>query len=190
MQGTPEMPETQRRGIDRALKKETNTSIVRGEQQMNVEARLTRLESIETIRNLKAEYCDLCDSGYDADAITALFTEDGAWDGGPLGCFEGRTRLHRFFSNMPKSMSFAAHHITNSAVKLADDGESAKARWYLLQTATLASEPRAVWLAAVYDDVLVRTAGEWKFQRMTIRTRFFTPHDEGWVKTPQLGATR
>ncbi|NOX49622.1 MAG: nuclear transport factor 2 family protein [Gammaproteobacteria bacterium] len=145
-----------------------------------------RIESLEQIRSLKAHYCDLCDEGYDADALTALFTADALWDGGDLGQFQGHERIHRFFSNMPKVMSFAVHHITNSAIQLSEDGLRADARWYLLQTATVRVSERAVWLAGRYDDVLVREADTWKFQSVKIQTRFFTPHDEGWATTPLL----
>ena len=154
--------------------------------KIDIETRMTRIESLEEIRSLKAHYCDLCDEGYDADALTALFTEDAVWDGGDLGKFEGRDRIHRFFSNMPNVMSFAIHHITNSAIQLSDDGKQANARWYLLQTATVRAGNRALWLAGRYDDVLVRVSDKWKFQSVKIQTRFFTPHDEGWAETPFL----
>jgi len=153
---------------------------------MDIETRLQRVESLERIRCLKAHYCDLCDEGYDADALTALFTPDAVWDGGDLGCFEGRDRIHKFFAQMPNAMSFAIHHITNSAIQLSDDGQQATARWYLLQTATLSATNQAVWLAGRYDDDLVMDGDDWKFRRVAIKTRFFTPHEEGWAQTPVL----
>ena len=52
---------------------------------MNLEARIRRLEAADSIRRLKAHYCDLCDEGYDADALASLFAADAVWDGGRLG---------------------------------------------------------------------------------------------------------
>jgi hypothetical protein len=153
---------------------------------MEAELRLRRIESVEEIRCLKARYCDLCDDGYDADSLVGLFTPDGTWDGGDLGRFEGQRALHGFFSNMPRTMSFALHHITNSAVRVSEDCRSAQATWYLLQTATLQRDNRAVLLAGRYQDNLVYDDGQWRFRRMTIRTRFFTPLHEGWAQTPNL----
>jgi len=153
---------------------------------MDHELRLRRVESLEEIRCLKARYCDLCDDGYDADALVGLFTEDGAWDGGDLGRFEGRQALHRFFSNMPRTMSFALHHITNSAIRISEDCRTADATWYLLQTATLQRNNRAVLLAGRYHDELVHDGRQWRFRQMRIRTRFFSPLDEGWAQTPNL----
>ncbi|MEM7077737.1 MAG: nuclear transport factor 2 family protein [Pseudomonadota bacterium] len=82
----------------------------------DIDIRLRRVEAAEQIRLLKARYCDLCDEGYPADELCALFTEDGTWDGGEMGVFEGHAARHKFFTNMPSVMSFAIHHVTNSAV--------------------------------------------------------------------------
>lgn len=153
---------------------------------MDIETRFRRLEALEQIRLLKARYCDLCDAGYPADALTDLFTEDGVWDGGEMGVFEGRQAIHRFFSNMPKVMSFAIHHVTNSAVEVHDDATSARGRWYLLQTATLQETNQAVWLAAQYDDHLVCNNDEWVFQRVNLKSRFYTTHEAGWANVPHL----
>ena len=97
-----------------------------GVTTMSIETRLRRVEAAEQIRLLKADYCDLCDADYPADALCELFTEDGVWDGGEMGVFQGRDALHRFFSNMPNVMSFAIHHVTNSAVDVNEDATSAR----------------------------------------------------------------
>jgi hypothetical protein len=153
---------------------------------MSIEIRLQRLEAAEQIRILKAEYCDLCDAGYPANALCSLFTEDGVWDGGEMGVFEGRDALHRFFSNMPNVMSFAIHHVTNSAGVVNEDATSARGRWYLLQTATIKKTDQAVWLAAQYDNELVYTNDKWLFRRVTLRSRFYTTHKDGWAHVPHL----
>lgn len=153
---------------------------------MNIEARLRRVEAAEQIRLLKARYCDLCDAGYPADELSNLFTEDGVWDGGEMGVFEGRNAVHQFFSNMPKVMSFAIHHVTNSAVDVNEDATSARGRWYLLQTATLKKTNQAVWLAAQYDDHLVYKDDTWLFHRVNLKSRFYTTHEAGWANIPHL----
>jgi ketosteroid isomerase-like protein len=153
---------------------------------MNLEDRLRKVEAAEEIRILKADYCDLCDAGYPADELCALFTDDGVWDGAEMGVFEGRDALHRFFTNMPNVMSFAIHHVTNSAVEVSDDASFARGRWYLLQTATVKASDEAVWLAAHYDDEIVATDAGWRFKRVQLRSRFYTSHKAGWAKVPHL----
>lgn len=153
---------------------------------MNLETRLKRVEALEQIRLLKAHYCDLCDDGYPADALCDLFTEDGVWDGGEMGVFDGRDAIHRFFANMPNVMSFAIHHVTNSAVEVSEDAASARGRWYLLQTATMKETNQAVWLAARYEDQLVYTNDRWLFRHVKLASRFFTTHEAGWANVPHL----
>jgi hypothetical protein len=152
----------------------------------SIESRLQRVEALEQIRLLKAKYCDLCDDGYPADALISLFTDDGAWDGGEMGVFEGRDAVHGFFTNMPNVMSFAIHHVTNSAIEVSEDATTARGRWYLLQTATLKGNDEAVWLAARYDDDLVFQDDRWLFRRVTLRSRFYTTHKVGWADLPNL----
>ena len=149
---------------------------------MNLEQRLIRVESIEAIRTLKARYCDLCDEGYDADALCALFTEDAVWDGGKLGVYEGIEKIHEFFVDMPNVMSFAIHNVTNSAVELSQDGQSAVARWYLIQMATQKEQNLAVWLTGRYVDQLVLENDIWKFKHVSLTARFYSPYDQGWAE--------
>ena len=150
------------------------------------ESRLRRIEALEEIRLLKARYCDLCDAGYPADELCSLFTEDGVWDGGEMGVYEGKASVHQFFSDMPNVMSMAIHHVTNSAVQVNDSATEADGRWYLLQTATLKTANQAVWLAAKYDDRFVYVDDRWLFARIELRSRFYTSYDEGWAKVPHL----
>ena len=157
-----------------------------GGNRMELEARLRRVEAAEEIRHLKARYCDLCDDGYPAAELCALFTDAGVWDGEEMGVFEGQEDLHRFFSNMPNVMSFAIHHVTNAAIAVAPDAETARGRWYLLQAATLRENNKAIWLGARYDDQFVRVEGKWKFRRVELRSRFYTSYEKGWADLPHL----
>ena len=83
-------------------------------------------------------------------------------------------------------MSFAIHHITNSAVEVNEDATSARGRWYLLQTATVKKTNQAVWLAARYDDDIICVDGNWVFRRVNLKSRFYTTHEEGWANLPHL----
>ena len=153
-----------------------------GVKAMDLEQRLMRVESIEQIRAMKAHYCDLCDDGYDADALGKLFTDDAVWDGGKLGYYEGIKNIHDFFVDMPNVMSFAIHNVTNSAVELSEDSQSAVARWYLIQMATQREQNKAVWLTGRYVDQLVLEDGVWKFKHVSLSARFYSPYDQGWAE--------
>jgi hypothetical protein len=148
---------------------------------MTVDDRIARLEAAEAIRNLKARYCELCDTGYRADELAALFVDDAIWDGGPaLGVHEGRDAIRRFFEEMPTTLAFAIHHVTNPRIEVAADANSAVGHWLLLQVATSARRGQALWLAATYEDEYVRVGGEWRFKRVVLATRFLAPYESGW----------
>jgi ketosteroid isomerase-like protein len=146
-----------------------------------LERRIKALEDVEEIKRLKRRYCAYCDDNYDADALAGLFTEDAVWDGGIRGKSVGREEIRRFFKDAPQRLPFAIHMVLNPIIEV--DGDRAEGTWYLFQPCTFADGNRAMWGAARYDEVYVRVDGEWKFQSLKLTSRFWTPFDEGWVKT-------
>ena len=134
-----------------------------------IEQRLARLEAIEAVRVLKARYCELCDSGYPADELAALFTEDALWDGGAdLGRHEGREAIRSFFAGMPDTLAFAIHHVTNPQIEVDDDLTSAVGRWRLLQIARPAGGGASFWLAGEYHDRCSLDGQGWRFASVTL----------------------
>ena len=147
-----------------------------------LEKRITRLEDIEAIRNLKARYCSYCDDQYDVEGLTGLFTEDAVWDGGRLGKAVGIAKIQKFFRNSRDAMPFAVHMVMNPLIEI--DGDRATGIWYLLQAATSAQAGGAIWGSARYDERYVRTPDGWKFEHLKLTSFFWTPFEEGWAKTP------
>ncbi len=146
-----------------------------------MEKRLKALEDVEEIKRLKHRYCGFCDDSYDADGIAGLFTEDGIWDGGMMGRADGREGIRSFFLGSPESMPFAVHMVMNPIIDV--DGDTAKGTWYLFQACTFGEGNRAVWGSARYDEEYVRVDGAWMFKHLKLTSFFWTPFDEGWVKT-------
>jgi len=151
-----------------------------------LERRVRVLEDVEAIQQLKARYCERCDDGpYDADGVAELFTEDAVWEGEGFGRFVGREAIRDFFRTGRSVFSFTIHQATNPIIEV--DGDRARGRWYLLQPSTLVDGNRAIWLASHYEDEYLRVGGRWLFRRLKTTTRFFTPYEDGWAKTPVLG---
>ena len=147
----------------------------------NIVERLQALEDVEEIKRLKARYCAYCDDGYDAENIASLFTEDAIWDGGSFGRFEGRVEIREFFVHAPKMLPFAIHMVMNPIIEV--KGDTATGIWYLFQACTFGDGDRAVWGSARYDEEYVRIDGAWRFKNLKLTSNFWTPFDEGWVKT-------
>jgi len=62
-----------------------------------LERRLTRLEDIEAIKQLKARYCEICDDDHNPDRITSVFAEDGIWEGAEFGTANGHANIRKLF---------------------------------------------------------------------------------------------
>jgi len=149
-----------------------------------LEARIRRLEDIEALRQLKVRYAAFCDDDYDADGIASLFTDDGIWDGGQMGCCEGKKAIREFFSTSDRAVPFAIHHVTNPLIEI--DGDRATGRWYLWQPCTFAEGNQGLWMAATYDDVYHRDGDRWLFHHVIITLRMLSPYEAGWARTPMI----
>ena len=144
-----------------------------------LEERITVLEDIEAIKRLKAHYCDVCDTGYDPDRITALFTEEGTWEGGEFGTATGHAALRKMFEGLHKAVSFAQHNALNPVIEVT--GDRAKGAWYLFCPYTSRANNRAGWIAGRYDDDYVKVNGEWKYQHLRAIIRMHARYEEGWA---------
>lgn len=147
-----------------------------------IEGRLRRLEDVEAIKRLKAQYCLYCDDGHNADGVASLFVENGVWDGGELrGRHEGREAIREFFATVPsRAYSFSMHNVLNPIITV--DGDQAHGTWYLFMAATRREGNQAILNAGRYEDDYVRIEGEWKYQSLQIKHFFSTPFQEGWAK--------
>lgn len=130
----------------------------------SIEQRLTQLEDIEAIRQLKARYCDVCDNGHDPDAIVELFAPDGVWENGAQGPFEGHDEIRSAFERFGRSITFSQHNAVNLDVKV--DGDRASGTWHFVGFLEFARHPTALSLAR-YDEEYVKLDGAWKFNRLS-----------------------
>ena len=147
----------------------------------DIERRLRALEDAAEIKRLKARYCAYGDDDYDEDNIAKLFVDNAGWEGGSFGRYEGRDEIRNFFVNAPKMLPFAIHMVMNPIIEV--DGDTATGIWYLFQACTFAEGERAVWGSARYDEEYIRVDGAWRFKSLKLTSHFWTPFDEGWVKT-------
>lgn len=154
----------------------------------DVEARIQRLEDIQAIHDLKMAYAKLCDEGYDADGIVALFAEgvDVEWVSDVFGTHRGRDGIRAWFDDVDEEIRWALHLMINPVIEVADDGETATGSFYLLELATMSApgggDPDAVVMTGKYRDELVRENGTWRFKRIEINFEQVSNLDQGWVR--------
>ena len=155
-------------------------------------ARVERSEAALAIQNLKARYAQLVDERYvrgsvasseivsaRAEAIAALFTEDGVWDGGPaLGISRGRAEIAARMR--APTLQFSWHFFLKSQIEV-HGSDRATARWDILSPCTT-QDGKPHWMVGFQDDEYARIGGEWLHARMKLTAVFMAPHETGWQK--------
>ena len=71
-----------------------------------LEQRLTRIEDLEAIKQLKATYCDICDDDHNPERITTIFAQDGIWEGAGFGKAQGHAAIRELFKKFQTLISF------------------------------------------------------------------------------------
>ena len=142
--------------------------------------RVRRLEDIEALRNLKAEYAAGCDDNYDADRLAALFVEDATWESEGMGRHEGREAIREFFRGISGHFVFALHYGLNPQIEVT--GDTARARWYLFMPCTVGDTGKAMWRAGLDEEEYVKVEGRWMYKSKKSAPFFHTTFEEGWAK--------
>jgi hypothetical protein len=144
-----------------------------------LEKRIATLEDIAAIKQLKARYCEVCDTGHDRARIVTLFAEDGIWEGGDFGTAVGHVAIGELFEGLHKTIAFCQHNSMNPIIEV--DGNRAKARWNLWCPYSSRKTAEVRWLAAKYEDDHIKINGEWKYQHLRAFIQADEPLEKRWV---------
>lgn len=144
-----------------------------------LEKQLTILQDIEAIKQLKAEYCDICDDNHNPDRIVTIFAADGIWEGQRIGRAQGHAEIRKLFESFAERISFSQHNVFNP--RIAVNGTEAHGSWNFLGPFTFRKGNRQLWLAARYEDDYVKLDGQWKFKHLRAFGRMAAPYEEGWA---------
>ncbi len=144
----------------------------------NLEARISALEDIEKIKDLRHTYCYMCDD-YNMDGVIGLFSKTATADFHEFGQYDGIAEITKFYKEIiPEAMTFFVHMVSNPMINLIDS-EHATGKWYADVPATLSGEAR--WMCGRYEEEYVKENGVWKFKDMKFFWLYETPFDKGWV---------
>ena len=146
-----------------------------------LEQRVQRLEDLDQITEVTMQLARHFDNGYHADGVVSLFTDDGVFDGGPFGRYEGLGAIHGFFDTITEQITFAKHHLATRTIHLDGNETGATGQWYMWAH-TIGGE--AMFLALTWDMRYRKTAGRWLISQQRLDWQFLTPYQSGWVKTP------
>ena len=129
---------------------------------MDLSQRITRLEALEAIRQLKHRYLNACDLK-EVERIRDCFAEGTVdIDYGPLGRFASRDDFIELYCRLAcQPRVIDSHHGANPEIELLGE-EEAQGRW-ALSYFNLDGETGATRrLGVIYQDRYRRIAGQWK----------------------------
>jgi hypothetical protein len=135
----------------------------------DLEQRITRLEDIEAIKQLKALYCDICDDLHNPDRITAIFAEDGIWESDDFGRAQGHEAIKKLFMGFHNQFTFSQHNIMNPVITV--DGQRATGNWYIVGPWNSSENDKKIWMTGKYNDDYVKIDGQWKYQHLRVEVR-------------------
>ncbi|HEV7988649.1 MAG TPA: nuclear transport factor 2 family protein [Candidatus Binataceae bacterium] len=145
-----------------------------------IERRLTRMEDIEAIKQLKARYCEICDDDHNPERIASVFAEDGIWEGAEFGTAKGHANIRKLFEGFRKLIEFSQHNVMNPIIEV--HGDRATGEWYFMGPFKFRAAQQARWLALQYKDEYVKLNGQWKYKHLRVNLRLSVPYEEGWAK--------
>ncbi len=154
---------------------------INSENFSDLEKRITRLEDLEAIKQLKARYCEICDDNHDADRITSVFTWDAIWEGRGIGKAEGHDEIRALFLNFQKTISYSQHMVLNPIIEI--DGAIATGIWYFFGPFTFYEDNQAMWQAARYREDYEKIDGIWKIKHLRVKgPGMSAKYEAGWAK--------
>ncbi len=140
---------------------------------MTLEERITRLEDIEAIKQLKFRYSHICDDGHNPAHIASVFAENGIWESKAFGVAKGHAEIEELFRGFEAMFSFSQHNMMNPIIEV--NGNTATGIWYIMGPWDQKEDGKEVWLALRYDDDYVKTNGEWKYSHLRADLRMNVP---------------
>lgn len=146
------------------------------ERIARLEARLARLEDLESIRQLTSRYCTAVDNK-DIAALAPLFARDAVFTVAPWGLgATGHADIVAFYARAFQDSGPTRHYLTNERIE--PDGDGYRSTCYFQNA--VAVEPKSLRGWGVYEDRFVREDGAWKFARKQVTVQVLGPFDQDW----------
>ncbi len=145
-----------------------------------LEGRITRLEDLEAIKQLKARYCEICDDNHNVERITSVFTKDAIWEGRGIGKAVGHPEIKALFESFQKTITYSQHMVLNPIIEIHQT--TATGIWYFFGPFTFTENNQAMWQAARYHEDYKKINGAWKISHLRIKgPGMRANYEAGWA---------
>jgi hypothetical protein len=149
-------------------------------------ARVEKLEGARAIKKLQRAFGYYVDRGLWRDAAE-LFSDDGSIEIGIDGVYVGKARIEEYLRRLHGGQEGLIYGQLNEwvtlqpAVFVADDGQSATARWR--DHGMLGQyKQHAEWRDGIYENTYVKDDGVWKIAALHLYVNFVAPYEKGWAR--------
>jgi hypothetical protein len=148
--------------------------------------RVEKLEGARAIKKLQRAFGYYVDRGLWRDAAE-LFSDDGSIEIGIDGVYVGKERIEEYLRRLHGGQEGLIYGQLNEwvtlqpAVFVADDGQSATARWR--DHGMLGQyKQHAEWRDGIYENTYVKDDGVWKILALHLYVNFVAPYEKGWAR--------
>ena len=151
-----------------------------------LDARVTRVEGYREVVNLQRAFAYYVDRGLWHDAAT-LFADQGTFELGIDGVYVGPARIEDYLRRLHGGQEGLIYGQLNEwvtlqpAIRVADDGQSATARWRDLGMLGQYRQ-HAEWRDGIYENTYVVEDGKWKIASLRLYVNFVAPYARGWAR--------
>jgi len=162
-----------------------------------LEAKLREVDDIQEIEKLQRIYGYYLDNGLMQD-VADLFSDDAeSVEVANRGVFLGKEGARRFFQQAQgqpaPAWNMGRHLQLQGVIHVCQDGKTAKGRWQCLFMSVTNfgardMPPKAAWGYGVYENTYIKENGKWLFKKLHFNRFFYTPYEDGWLRTPDAGS--
>ena len=162
-----------------------------------LETKLGEVDDVKEIKKLQNIYGYYLDSRFMQEVVD-LFSDDAeSVEVANRGVFLGKEGARRFFlhaQGQPAPGWIMGRHLQlQGVVDVEADGRTARGRFQCLfmSVGNFGAQdmpPRACWGYGVYENDYIKENGKWMFKKLHFNRFFYTPYEDGWLKTPDAGS--
>lgn len=157
--------------------------------ELSLEQRITRLEDIEAIKILIANFSRGADAACDPAILRPLFTDDAVFDIDQFGTLEGGDQIvEQMHNNTDIGFNWTLHYLVSPVIEIQQDLQTAHCFYYLWETATHPTQQGSedsYWIGGWYHARAVKQAdGKWRFQHLQLSVKLMSRYAEGWHELP------
>ena len=166
-------------------------------QVAELQAKVTQVDDMEQIQRLQRIYGYYLDNRKMQEVVDLFSDNCESVEIANRGVFLGKEGVKRFYLFAQGQASpewiMGRHMQLQGVITLGSDGKTARGRWhvYFMAVSNLGFKdmpPRAAWGYGVNEIEYVKENGKWLFQKFHFNRYFYTPYEDGWLKTPDIGA--